>query len=98
LPSSCFRNCARCSDAEPGCVPGGKQKILSLARALAGQPRLLLVDELSLGLAPLVVRRLLETLRAAADQRGMGVLLVEQHARQALQVADRPACSTAGGS
>lgn len=72
-----------------GLCSGGEQTILSLARALAGWPRLLLVDELSVGLAPLVVRRLLDVLRAAADQRGMGVLLVEQHASQALQVADR---------
>ena len=72
-----------------GLCSGGEQAILSLARALAGRPRLLLVDELSLGLAPLIVRRLLEALRAAADQRGTGVLLVEQHATQALQVADR---------
>ena len=59
-----------------------------LARALAAEPRLLLVDELSFGLAPLIVRRLLDVLQAAT-QRGLGVLLVEQHARQALRVADR---------
>ena len=59
-----------------------------LARALAAEPKLLLFDELSFGLAPLIVRRLLDVVRAAA-QRGIGVLLVEQHARQALRVADR---------
>jgi ABC-type branched-subunit amino acid transport system ATPase component/branched-subunit amino acid ABC-type transport system permease component len=72
-----------------GLCSGGEQKMLSLARALAARPRLLIVDELSLGLAPRVVGRLLEALRAAADQDGMGVLLVEQHAGQALAVSDR---------
>jgi branched-chain amino acid transport system ATP-binding protein len=62
--------------------------MVSLARALAAKPRLLLIDELSLGLAPLPVARLLEAIRAAAA-RGVGVLMVEQHARKALASADR---------
>jgi branched-chain amino acid transport system ATP-binding protein len=72
-----------------GLLSGGQQQILTLARALASSPEVLLADELSLGLAPIIVRQLLTALRAAADERGVGVLLVEQHAQKALDVADR---------
>ena len=71
-----------------GMLSGGEQQMLSLARALCRAPKLLLADELSLGLAPLVVDRLLRAVREAAD-RGLGALLVEQHVRKVLGIADR---------
>lgn len=69
-------------------LSGGEQQILTLARALSGDPQVLLADELSLGLAPKVVTRLLSAIRSAADE-GVGVLLVEQQVRDALTIADR---------
>jgi branched-chain amino acid transport system ATP-binding protein len=72
-----------------GLLSGGEQQMLTLARALGRNPRALLVDELSLGLAPIIVSRLLQRLRSVVEQSGVGVLLVEQHISQALKVADR---------
>ncbi len=72
-----------------GLLSGGQQQLLTLARGLASDPHLLMVDELSLGLAPLLIRRLMSTIRAAVSSRGLGVLLVEQHVHNALEVADR---------
>ena len=71
-----------------GLLSGGEQQMLTLARALGRKPRLLLADELSLGLAPLVVDRLLQAVRKAADEQGTAVIMVEQHAHKALRYTD----------
>jgi branched-chain amino acid transport system ATP-binding protein len=71
-----------------GDLSGGEQQILALSRAAASKPRLILVDEISFGLAPIVVTRMFRLLRTMAD-RGVAVLLVEQFAHLALALADR---------
>jgi branched-chain amino acid transport system ATP-binding protein len=69
-------------------LSGGEQQMLVLAQALVSQPRFVLIDELSLGLAPLVVQRLIPTIRTVAES-GVGVLLIEQFATVALDLAER---------
>jgi branched-chain amino acid transport system ATP-binding protein len=85
---------ALCPELEPllgrraGLLSGGEQQMLAVARAVLAHPDVLLVDEMSLGLAPLIVTRLLGVLEAVAA-RGCAVLLVEQHVQQALGIAHR---------
>ncbi|MBO4300489.1 MAG: ABC transporter ATP-binding protein [Desulfovibrio sp.] len=75
-------------DQLAGTLSGGEQQMLAIGRALMAEPRLLLLDEPSLGLAPLLVRSIFDTVRAI-NQRGVTVLLVEQNARAALRLATR---------
>lgn len=78
-----------------GTLSGGEQQMLAIARALMARPRLLLLDEPSMGLAPLVTQRIFDTIRAISAER-VSILLVEQNARAALELAGRAYVMEAG--
>jgi branched-chain amino acid transport system ATP-binding protein len=91
-----FPEIARMRHKRAGLMSGGEQQMLALARALVTKPKVLLVDEMSMGLAPVIVERLFATLKRTATEQQLGVLLVEQHVHLALAWADR-AYVLAGG-
>jgi branched-chain amino acid transport system ATP-binding protein len=72
-----------------GTLSGGEQQMLAMGRALMARPRLLLLDEPSMGLAPLVVQEIFRVIEQLRSERGTTVLLVEQNAKAALRMADR---------
>ncbi len=84
-----FPRLAERRDQRGGTLSGGEQQMLAIGRALMSRPRLLLLDEPSLGLAPLIVRQIFEAIGRIAREEGVTIFLVEQNAYHALRLADR---------
>jgi branched-chain amino acid transport system ATP-binding protein len=79
-----------------GLLSGGQQQMVSIGRAILAQPRCLLMDEPSIGLAPKLFQDLMQPIRALQQQQGMSILLIEQNVREALKVSDRVVVMKAG--
>ncbi|MDD9371710.1 MAG: ABC transporter ATP-binding protein [Acidimicrobiales bacterium] len=84
-----FPALARRAKVRAGMLSGGEQQMLAVARALVQGPSVLLIDEMSMGLAPVVVESLMPVVRRVADESDAAVVLVEQHVRLALEIADQ---------
>jgi branched-chain amino acid transport system ATP-binding protein len=84
-----FPRLAQRRDQRGGTLSGGEQQMLAIARALMGRPKLLLLDEPSLGLAPLIVKQIFSVIKTLNEERGLTVFLVEQNAFHALKLAHR---------
>jgi branched-chain amino acid transport system ATP-binding protein len=93
---SVFPRLAERSGMHASSLSGGERQMLSIGRALMGRPRMLLLDEPSLGLAPIVVEQIMRVIGELRRDRGLTVLLVEQNARSALSVADEAAVLNVG--